>query len=62
MTLDAEERFSLEYLVESGKGSKERRKRAHILLLADINRDGGCLRDAGIANVFSVLTSTVYHD
>jgi len=45
--------------VEGGTGSKERRKRAHILLLADINRDGGGLRDADIANVLGVGTATV---
>ncbi len=35
VTLDPEERSSLRDLVEGGTGSKERRKRAHILLLAD---------------------------
>ena len=59
VTLDPEERSSLRDLVEDGKGSKERRKRAHILLLADINRDGGGLRDADIANVLGVGTATV---
>ena len=59
VTLDPEERSSLRDLVEGGTGSKERRKRAHILLLADRNRDGGGLRDADIANVLSVGTATV---
>ncbi len=45
--------------MEGGTGSKERRKRAHILLRADINWDGGGLRDADIANVLSVGTATV---
>jgi len=45
--------------VEGGKGSKERRKRAPILLRTDISRDGGGLRDADIANGLSVGTATV---
>ncbi len=59
VTLDPEERSSLRDLVEGGKGSKERRKRAHILLRADRSRDGGGLRDADIANVLGVGTATV---
>ena len=59
VTLDPEERSSLRDRVAGGKGSKERRKRAHILLLADISRDGGGLRDADIANGLSVGTATV---
>ena len=59
VSLNLEERSSLWDLVESGKGSKERRKRAHILLLADINRDGGGMRDAEVANVLSVGPATV---
>ena len=31
----------LQGLVDGGKGSKERRRRAHILLLADEDRQGG---------------------
>jgi len=59
VTLDAEERSFLQDLVEGGTGSKERRKRAHILLLADINRDGCGLRDADIAQVLDVGPATV---
>ena len=59
VTLDTEERSFLQDLVEGGTGSKERRKRAHILLLADINRDGGGLRDTDIAHVLDVGSATV---
>ena len=57
--LDDEERERLRGLVEGGKGSKERRLRAHVLLLADENRDGGGRRDADIADVLGVGTATV---
>ena len=59
VTLGAEERSSLEDLVEGGRGSQERRKRAHILLLADMNRNGGGLWDADIAPVLHVVPVTV---
>ena len=42
-----------------GTGSKERRKRAHILMLADINRDGGGRRDADITGVLGVGPATI---
>jgi len=59
VTLDPEERLSLQEIVEGGTGSRETRGRAHILLLADINRDGGGRRDSDIANVLGVGTATV---
>ena len=40
--LDEDERRFLREIVDGGKGSAERRKRAHVLLLADRGRaDGG---------------------
>ncbi len=59
VTLDADERHQLQALVDRGQGSKERRKRAHILLLADPDRAGGGRRDADIADVLGVGTATV---
>ncbi len=59
VTLDADERDQLQTLVDKGQGSKERRKRAHILLLADQDRAGGGRRDADIADVLGVGTATV---
>ncbi len=59
VTLDADERHQLPALVDRGQGSKERRKRAHILLLADQDRAGGGRRDADIADVLGVGTATV---
>ncbi len=40
-TLTGDERARLREIVDGGKGSKERRRRAHILLLADTDRPGG---------------------
>ena len=59
VTLAPEERSSLKDLVGGGTGSKERHKRAHILLLADINRDSGERRDADVADVLGVDPATV---
>ncbi len=59
MTLATDERTQLQAIIDSGKGSKERRKRAHILLLADTDRTGGRRRDADIADVLGVGTATV---
>ena len=42
-----------------GQGSKERRRRAHILLLADGSREGGARRDGDIADILGVGTATV---
>ncbi len=46
-------------ILDSGKGSKERRCRAHILLLSDESRSDGGLSDAGIAEVREIGTATV---
>ncbi len=59
VTLDADARHQLPALVDRGQGSKERRKRAHILVLADPDRAGGGRRDADIADVLGVGTATV---
>jgi len=58
VTLEPEERVSLREIV-GGTGSRERRKRAHILLRTDIERDGGGLRDAEIAHGLPVGPATV---
>ena len=52
--LEADERVMLKETVDGGRGSKERRRRAHILLLADRGRGG-----AGIADIPGVGTATV---
>ena len=57
--LDDDERRQLRGMVDGGKGSKERRRQAHALLLADENRDGGGHRDADIADVLGIGTATV---
>ncbi len=54
VTLTDDERTQLQDLVDRGKGSKERRKRAHILLLADTGRDRGGRIDADIADALGV--------
>ncbi len=41
VTLETREHTRLQTIIDSGKGSKERRRRAHILLLADTDRPGG---------------------
>ena len=51
VTLGLEERLYLQEMVDSGKGAKEQRKRAHILLLADVDHPGSGYRDAVIADV-----------
>ncbi len=45
--------------VVDGQESKERRRRAHILLLADENRKDGALADASIASVLDAAVGTV---
>ena len=57
--LDDEERRQLRAMVDDGKGSKERRRRAHLLLLADESRVGGGYRDADIAKILEIGTATV---
>ena len=57
--LEEGERALLQGIVDGGKGSKERRLRAHILLLADRRRAGGGRGDADIADVLRVGTATV---
>ena len=57
--LEEDEREYLKEILDSGKGSKERRRRAHILLLADESRPDGGLSDGGIAEVLEIGTATV---
>ena len=57
--LEKDEREHLKQILDSGKGSKERRRRAHILLLSDEGRPGGGLSDGEIAEVLEVGTATV---
>ncbi|MCY4153598.1 MAG: helix-turn-helix domain-containing protein [Aestuariivita sp.] len=59
VTLTDDERTQLQDLVAGGKGSKERRKRAHILLLADTGRDRGGRLDTDIADALGVNVTTV---
>ena len=58
VTRENDERAERQSIIDGG-GSKVRRNRAHILLLADVSRAGGGLRDADIANVLTVGTATV---
>ena len=57
--LETDEREWLKEILGGGKGSQERRRRAHVLLLADEGRPGGGLGDAEIARVLEVGASTV---
>ena len=57
--LEEDERQLLLGMVDGGKGSKERRRRASILLLADRDRKGGGRSDADIADIVDVGTATV---
>ena len=59
VTLTDDERTQLQDLVDRGKGFKERRKRAHILLLADTGRDRGGRIDTDIADALGVNVTTV---
>jgi len=59
VTLEPEERTSLQEMVDSGKGAKEQRKRAHILLWADVDRPGGGYRDAAMADVRGAMALTL---
>ena len=52
-------RKRLKEMLDSGKGSKERRRRAHIPLLADGSRPDGGLGDGGIAEVPGTGTATM---
>ena len=56
--LSAEERAELSGIV-NGKAAAHRRKHAHILLLADEDREDGGRTDADIASVLGVGPSTV---
>ena len=49
----------LKKILDSGKGSRERRRRAHILFLADESRPDGGRSDAEIAEVLEIGTATV---
>ena len=57
--LEPDERKHLKEILDSGKGSKERRRRAHILLLADESRPDGGLSDGAIAEVLEIGTATI---
>ena len=57
--LEADERVMLKETVDGGRGSKERRRRAHILLPADRGREGGGRSGAGTADIPGVGTATV---
>jgi len=51
-------RARLKDLVDGGKGSKERRRRAHVLLLADEGRPNGGWTDARIADALEISVVT----
>ena len=57
--LDGEERRFLQGIVDGGKGSAERRRRAHLLLLADRSRKDGGRTDVDIASILDIGTATV---
>ena len=57
--LETDERRRLKGILDSGEGSRERRLRAHVLLLADEGRSDGGFGDAEIARVLDVGVSTV---
>ncbi len=57
--LEDHERAESEEIVSSGRGSAERRRRAHILLLTDENRKSGARADADAADSVGVGTATV---
>ncbi len=57
--LEDHERAESEEIVSSGRGSAERRRRAHILLLTDENRKSGACADADAADSVGVGTATV---
>ena len=57
--LERDERRRLKEILDSGGSSKERRLRAHVLLLADEGRSDGCFGDAEIARILDVGVSTV---
>ena len=57
--LEDSEREKLRELVDTGKGSREKRRRAHILLLCDVNHPGGRCIDTEIANTLKAGTATV---
>ena len=57
--LEKDERRHLKEMPDSGKGSKERRRRAHVPLPADESRPDGGLGDTGVAEVPEIGTATV---
>ncbi len=57
--LEDHERAEPEEIVSSGRGSAERRRRAHVLLLTDGNRESGGRTDADAADSVGVGTATV---
>ena len=59
VTLTPEERVELETLVNKGKGSASRLRRARIVLMADENQAGGGWTDAEIAKALSAHQRTV---
>lgn len=58
VVLTPEERVQLRQIIDSGKGSAQMRKRAHILLLADEGHKDGGYKDAAIAGIVGVGTAT----
>ncbi len=59
VTPETDGRTRLRTIIDSGRGPKERRRRAHVLLPADRDRPGGGRGDAGIADVPGTGTATV---
>jgi transposase len=59
VALSEEQRQQVEIVARSYKHSERERKRAKILLLCDINREDGGLRDAAICEQLDVCDATV---
>ncbi|WP_234340144.1 IS630 family transposase [Gorillibacterium timonense] len=60
ISLSEEERNQLTVVVSKGKASARAIRRAHILLAADKNREGGALKEREIAERLGVHPNTVY--
>lgn len=59
--LTTEEREQLRAFISKGKAAARSIRRAQILLAADENRPGGCLKEVEIAERLQVHVNTVYH-
>lgn len=59
VTLTAEERKSLQNLIDAGKGASQKLLQARLLLKADASPKGPAWSDARIAEAFDVSTRTV---